>query len=62
MTVDVRKKDTVRPSETGWARARRLRGQGIRTCERATIDRAAADGGVGRSRREGEWNVVRGED
>ncbi|SDD75477.1 hypothetical protein [Streptomyces prasinopilosus] len=62
MTVEVGKKDTVRPSETGWARARRLRGQGIRTCQRATIDRAAADGDAGRTRREGEWNVVRGED
>ncbi|MER5842274.1 MULTISPECIES: hypothetical protein [Streptomyces] len=57
MAVEVRKKDTARPSETGWAKARRLRGQRIRTCERATIDGAA-----GRTGREGDWNVVRGED
>ncbi|MET8111372.1 hypothetical protein [Streptomyces prasinus] len=57
MAVEVRKKDIARPSETGWAKARRLRGQRIRTCERATIDGAA-----GRTGREGDWNVVRGED
>ncbi|CAM5735751.1 hypothetical protein [Streptomyces hirsutus] len=57
MTAEVRKKDTVRPAETGWARARRLRGQRIRTCERATLDADA-----GRIRRGGDWNVVRGED
>ncbi|MFC5957390.1 hypothetical protein ACFP51_23855 [Streptomyces pratens] len=57
MTVEVRKKDTVHPSETGWARARRLRGQRIRTCERATLD-----GDAGQVRRGGDWNVVRGKD
>ncbi|MEU1457032.1 hypothetical protein [Streptomyces avermitilis] len=38
MTVQLRNKGTVRRPETGWAKARRLRGQGIRACERATTD------------------------
>ncbi|GAB2471162.1 hypothetical protein [Streptomyces incanus] len=54
---EVRKKDTACPPETGWARARRLHGRRIRTCERATID-----GDAGRMRRGDDWNVVRGED
>jgi hypothetical protein len=47
----------VRRAETGWARARGLRGQGIRTCVRATLDNEA-----GRLRQGDDWNVVRGED
>ncbi|MFI8305459.1 hypothetical protein ACIF80_18845 [Streptomyces sp. NPDC085927] len=47
----------MRPSETGWAKARRLRGQRIRTCERATLD-----GDARQTRQGGDWNVVRGED
>ncbi|MER6082897.1 hypothetical protein [Streptomyces sp. NPDC001833] len=43
--------------ETGWARARRLRGRGIRTCMRATLDNDP-----GQARQEDDWNVVRGED
>ncbi|MEU2617845.1 hypothetical protein ABZ642_06680 [Streptomyces sp. NPDC007157] len=51
------KTGSVRGSETGWAKARRLRGKGIRTWVRATID-----GDAGRPRRGDDWNVVRGED
>ncbi|MGW1506374.1 hypothetical protein ACWCQW_49425 [Streptomyces mirabilis] len=57
MTVEVRKTGTVRRPETGWARARRLRGRGIRTCERATLD-----GDTQQLRQDDDWNVVRGED
>ncbi|MER6531855.1 hypothetical protein [Streptomyces sp. NPDC001508] len=59
MTAETpRKKTHTLPGpETGWATARRLRGQRIRTCVRAMIDRRAAD-----RRRGDEWNVVRGED
>ncbi|AVV44440.1 hypothetical protein PYK79_46185 [Streptomyces sp. ID05-04B] len=55
--VETEKTLAVRRPETGWATARRLRGQRIRTCVRATID-----GDVGRSRRGNDWNVVRGVD
>lgn len=47
----------VRRPETGWARARRLRGQTIRTCVRAKMD-----GAPGQTRSQDDWNVVRGED
>ncbi|MGW2958763.1 hypothetical protein ACWDGI_09765 [Streptomyces sp. NPDC001220] len=57
MTMEVMKTGSERVSETGWAKARRLRGKGIRTWVRATIDRDA-----GRPRRGDDWNVVRGED
>ncbi|WP_210571013.1 hypothetical protein OG800_42095 [Streptomyces sp. NBC_00445] len=58
MTVEARKTTpAVRRPETGWARARRVRGQSIRTCMRATID-----GDAGQLRRGDDWNVVRGED
>ncbi|MFJ8787629.1 hypothetical protein [Streptomyces sp. NPDC102462] len=59
MTAETPRKETTTPRspETGWARARRLRGQGIRTCVRATADGRAADGLRG-----DEGNVVRGED
>ena len=53
----VMKTGSVRRAETGWAKARRLRGQGIRTWVRATID-----GEAGQARRGEDWNVVRGED
>ncbi|WP_443053038.1 hypothetical protein [Streptomyces sp. FXJ1.172] len=57
MTVEVRKTSAVRRPETGWARARRLRGQGIRTCERAIIDSATTQ-----TRGADDGNVVRGQD
>ncbi|MGW7424035.1 hypothetical protein ACWGJB_29065 [Streptomyces sp. NPDC054813] len=57
MTMEVIKTSGVRGSETGWAKARRLRGKGIRTWVRATVE-----GDAGRPRRGDDWNVVRGED
>ncbi|WP_329271405.1 hypothetical protein [Streptomyces sp. NBC_01451] len=58
MSAEARKtRTTVRRAETGWARARRLRGHGVRTCVRAT-----SDGDAGETWRNGEGNVVRGED
>ncbi|MEU6577888.1 hypothetical protein [Streptomyces sp. NPDC046805] len=57
MTTEASNPIVVRRPETGWARARRLRGQGIRTCMRATLDNNA-----GRLRQGDGWNVVRGED
>ncbi|MGW7236737.1 hypothetical protein [Streptomyces sp. NPDC054804] len=57
MTAEASKPTAVRRPETGWARARRLRGPGIRTCMRAKLDNDA-----GRLRHKDDWNVVRGED
>ncbi|MGW2962416.1 hypothetical protein ACWDGI_28690 [Streptomyces sp. NPDC001220] len=57
MAAEASKPTAVRRPETGWARARRLRGPGIRTCMRATLDNDA-----GRLRHRDDWNVVRGED
>ncbi|MEV6765524.1 hypothetical protein AB0N16_33765 [Streptomyces sp. NPDC051105] len=57
MTAKASNPTAVRRPETGWARARRLRGQGIRTCMRATLDNT-----TGRLRQREDWNVVRGED
>ncbi|MGW1952798.1 hypothetical protein ACWCPI_08525 [Streptomyces sp. NPDC001920] len=54
MTAQAEKTTTVRRPETGWATARRLRGQCIRTWVRATVE--------GDERRGDEWNLVRGED
>jgi hypothetical protein len=55
--VETEKSPAVRRPETGWATARRLRGQRIRTCVRATMD-----GDMGRKCRDNDWNVVRGVD
>ncbi|WP_203730694.1 hypothetical protein [Streptomyces sp. SID12501] len=58
MSAKARKtRTTVRRAETGWARARRLRGHGVRTWVRATFD-----GDAGETWRGAEGNVVRGED
>jgi hypothetical protein len=57
VTVEARKTITTSRPETGWAQARRLRGQAIRTCMRATID-----SDTGQLRDEADANVVRGED
>ncbi|MFF1625992.1 hypothetical protein [Streptomyces sp. NPDC058272] len=57
MTADVRKQGTIRRPETGWAKARRRRGN-VRTCV-ATVtdgDTAQAAGTAA------EGNIVRGED
>ncbi len=49
----------VRRPETGWSRARRLRGKAaLRTCLPAVEDRAATRP----ARSEPDWNIVRGED
>ncbi|MDW4909523.1 hypothetical protein RB628_30345 [Streptomyces sp. ADMS] len=58
MSAEVRKTTTTdRRAETGWARARRLRGSGLRTCVRATLD-----GNARQVRPGAEENVIRGED
>ncbi|MFC4505023.1 MULTISPECIES: hypothetical protein [Streptomyces] len=57
MTAEAKETDTLRRPETGWARARRLRGQGIRTCVRATADAEAEPKRWGN-----EGNVMRSED
>lgn len=57
VTAEVSTPTVARRPETGWARARRLRGRGIRTCLRPTLDDNA-----GHMRQEDDWNVVRGED
>ncbi|MDQ0604591.1 hypothetical protein QF037_008936 [Streptomyces canus] len=57
MTVEVRKTIAASRPETGWARARRLRGRGIRTYVPATID-----DDTGQLRDGADGNVVRGED
>lgn len=59
VTTETKKRSTVRRPETGWATARRVQGQAIRTCVRATID------GDSVQKRWGwgdEGNIVRGED
>ncbi|MFE1443568.1 hypothetical protein [Streptomyces sp. NPDC058739] len=57
MTGEASITTVARPPETGWARARRLRGQSIRTCVRAI-----ADGNAAQPRQGADANVVRGED
>ncbi|MFJ4280353.1 hypothetical protein [Streptomyces massasporeus] len=57
--MDTSEKPVVRQHETGWSKARRLRGKAaLRTCLPAVEDRgtpAVAHSGA-------EWNIVRGED
>ena len=57
MTSDVRNKTTIRRAETGWARARRLRGRGLRTWVPATSGSDTRQMGA-----DVEANIVRGED
>ncbi|MFD8810883.1 hypothetical protein ACFV23_05175 [Streptomyces sp. NPDC059627] len=57
VTAEATHTNVVRHLETGWARARRLRGHRMRTCLRATLDTDTAQ-----VRQGDEWNVVRGED
>ncbi|CAL9649891.1 hypothetical protein [Streptomyces sp. enrichment culture] len=57
--MDTPEKTAVRRPETGWSKARRLRGKAaLRTCLPAVEDRAAP----GTARSGPEWNIVRGED
>lgn len=54
--VDTRDWASVRVVETGWARARRLRGERVRTCVAAVVTEGTP------SRTGTEGNIVRGED
>ncbi|MFF5307701.1 hypothetical protein [Streptomyces massasporeus] len=57
--MDTREKSVVRQQETGWSKARRLRGKAApRTCLPAVEDR----GTPGVTHSGAEWNIVRGED
>lgn len=59
MTTSTQEKPVRRRPETGWARARRLRGRGVvRTCVPAVADADAASALCTGS----EGNIVRGED
>ncbi|MFG1666188.1 hypothetical protein [Streptomyces sp. Y7] len=58
MTARTAKKDVLHVPETGWIKARHLRGKPIRTCVAPFEDRRSA-----RPARSGsEGNIVRGED
>ncbi|MFD8804212.1 hypothetical protein [Streptomyces sp. NPDC059597] len=54
--VDTREWASVRVVETGWARARRLRGERVRTCVAAVVTEDTPP------RTGAEGNIVRGED
>ncbi|EFL36753.1 predicted protein [Streptomyces viridochromogenes DSM 40736] len=57
--MDTTAKPVVRRPETGWSKARRLRGKAaLRTCLPAVEERAS----TGTGRAEPDWNIVRGED
>ncbi|MEU9227427.1 hypothetical protein AB0929_27020 [Streptomyces massasporeus] len=57
--MDTSEKPVVRQHETGWSKARRLRGKAaLRTCLPAVGDR----GTPGAAHSGAEWNIVRGED
>ncbi|MCZ9351804.1 hypothetical protein NGM36_18845 [Streptomyces mutabilis] len=59
MTTDTSEKPAVRRLETGWSKARRLRGRGVLR----TWIPAVEDGGAARAPQTGqESNIVRGED
>ena len=58
MTAHTREKPAVQRSETGWAKARRLRRKGVRTCLPAVEDCK----GRHEEHTGAEWNIVRGED
>ncbi|MET8946101.1 hypothetical protein ABZX30_21600 [Streptomyces sp. NPDC004542] len=58
MTVRGSEKPVVGISETGWSKARRRRGGGVRTCLPAVLDRGAArEADPGQ-----DGTIVRGED
>jgi hypothetical protein len=57
--MEISDKPVVRRPETGWSKARRLRGKAaLRTCLPAVEDRATTR----TARSEPDWNIVRGED
>ncbi|WP_248502296.1 hypothetical protein [Streptomyces sp. D2-8] len=57
--MDTSEKPVARQHETGWSKARRLRGKAaLRTCLPAVEDRSAQ----GAAHSGAEWNIVRGED
>ena len=57
--MEISDKPVVRRPETGWSKARRLRGKAaLRTCLPAVEDR----GTPGTAHSGAEWNIVRGED
>ncbi|MFF7970021.1 hypothetical protein [Streptomyces sp. NPDC007905] len=58
MTAHTGEKSTLPYAETGWSKARRRRGKGMRTCLAAVVERTTAPkpGTVA------EDNIVRGED
>ncbi|MEU6669003.1 hypothetical protein [Streptomyces sp. NPDC046727] len=58
VTAHSSEKPALPYSETGWAKARRRRGRGMRTCLPAVEDRASAE----RRGAPAEDNIVRGED
>ncbi|GHD88391.1 hypothetical protein [Streptomyces naganishii] len=58
MTAHTSEKPVVHSPETGWAKARRLRREPVRTCVPAVGD----CGGPHRDRVGSESNIVRGED
>ncbi|MEU8032439.1 hypothetical protein AB0C13_28030 [Streptomyces sp. NPDC049099] len=57
VTAHPSEKSALPYAETGWAKARRRRGRGVRTCLPATVDRGRAQQGT-----VCEDNIVRGED
>lgn len=58
MTVQSAEKPVAGIPETGWSKARRRRGEGVRTCLPALLDRSAArEGAQGQ-----DGTIVRGED
>ncbi|MFF5981937.1 hypothetical protein ACFY78_24130 [Streptomyces olindensis] len=58
-SMETTEKPVVRRPETGWSKARRLRGKAaLRTCLPAVEDRVAP----ANARCGPEWNIVRGED
>ncbi|EKX65089.1 hypothetical protein Sipo8835_41280 [Streptomyces ipomoeae] len=59
MTRDIKEKPAPRVTETGWAKARRLRDRKVRTCVAAVADETAVPPAA---RTGAEWNIVKGED
>ncbi|MFI9245440.1 hypothetical protein ACIGXF_23320 [Streptomyces sp. NPDC053086] len=58
MTAHSSEKPALPYAETGWAKARRRRGRGVRTCLPAVLDRAA----TGQQGASADDTIVRGED
>ncbi|MEU6405065.1 hypothetical protein [Streptomyces sp. NPDC046985] len=61
MIVHRPEKPDVRRAETGWATARRVRRNGVRTCLPA-IDATGPRRERGGPENGADWNIVRGED